>query len=412
MTWRLFERFGLEIEYMIVEAARLDVLPAADHLLRAAAGADEFVGDVERGCITWSNELVLHVAEFKTTEPAAAFSGLADAFQQQVRDANRLLRGLGGRLLPGGMHPWMRPLEQTRLWPHENRVVYEAFNRIFDCHGHGWSNLQSAHLNLPFADDDEFGRLHAAIRLILPILPALAAASPVMDGRLTGTLDNRLAVYAANCARIPAVTGAVIPERAFSRDEYEDRILLPLYRGLAPFDPEGILQEEWANARGAIARFDRHAIEIRVLDAQEHPAADVAIAALVCSAVQALVAERWCSRAAQQAWEVAPLAAILQQTIREADAARIDDPAYLAALGVGDVSSCQAGDIWRRIAAAAPPTLSASEGAALRIVLDQGPLARRLLRALGSRPTDDALRRVYGALADGLDAGRSFDAPA
>ena len=31
---------------------------------------------------------------------------------------------------------------------------------------------------VPFADDAEFGRLHAAIRLALPIAPGIAASSP------------------------------------------------------------------------------------------------------------------------------------------------------------------------------------------------------------------------------------------
>src|SRR5690606_3311880 len=103
---------------------------------------------------------------------------------------NAHLAPLGGRLMPSAMHPWMDPLTQTRLWPHENSPVYEAFNRIFGCQGHGWSNLQSMHINLPFEGDEEFGRLHAGIRLILPILPALAASSPFVEGRATGLMDN------------------------------------------------------------------------------------------------------------------------------------------------------------------------------------------------------------------------------
>ena len=138
-------------------------------------------------------------------------------------------------------------------------------------------NLQSAHLNLPFANDEEFGRLHAAVRLVLPALPALAASSPLQDGRLTDFADTRLEIYRHNARRLPIVSGRVIPEPVFTRAEYERAARQPL-RAIAPLDPDGILQEEWLNARGAIARFDRGAIEIRVLDVQEHPAADLAIA--------------------------------------------------------------------------------------------------------------------------------------
>src|SRR5690606_32858155 len=134
---------------------------------------------------------------------------------------------------------------------------YEAFDRIFDCRGHGWANLQSVHLNLPFDGDDEFGRLHAAVRLILPILPAIAASSPIMDARITGTLDNRLSVYRANARTLPIVSGRIIPGPVHTRADYEREVLDAIYRDLAPHDPDGTLRHEWVNARGAIARFTR-----------------------------------------------------------------------------------------------------------------------------------------------------------
>ncbi len=91
---------------------------------------------------------------------------------------------------------------------------------------------------------------------------------------------------------MPSVAGAVVPEPVFTRREYEDDLLGGIYRDLAPLDPEGVLRHEWVNARGAIARFDRGAIEIRVLDVQECPAADLAVAGATIAVVRALVEER------------------------------------------------------------------------------------------------------------------------
>lgn len=48
----LFDVFGVELEYMIVDRSSLDVSPVADRVLQAAAG--EIVGDVELGEISWS----------------------------------------------------------------------------------------------------------------------------------------------------------------------------------------------------------------------------------------------------------------------------------------------------------------------------------------------------------------------
>jgi len=394
---RLFEGFGVELEYMIVDRQSLDVRPLADRVLEAVAGRIE--SEVEVGLLAWSNELVLHVIELKTNGPAASLSGLAGAFQADVRRIDEILAPHGARLMPTGMHPWMDPQRETHLWPHEYSPVYEAFDRIFSCKGHGWSNLQSAHLNLPFQGDDEFGRLHAAIRLVLPLLPALAATSPVVEGRRTGFLDQRLEAYRQNAARVPSVSGVIVPERAFSRADYETRILQRIYRDLEPHDPEGVLRYEWVNARGAIARFDRDTIEIRVLDVQECPEADLAIAAVVVATLQALVGERWQPFALQQAWDEQPLAEIFLRTMRDAEQARIDDTRFLAGFGLD--GPCTASDVWRHLSTAllpAPPP-------ALEILLDQGSLARRILRALdGGRP----LEAVYRDLCDCLHEGKSF----
>ena len=180
-TLGLFEGFGIEIEYAIVDAASLDVRPIADALLAAEAG--ELTGDVLRGRMAWSNELARHVIEVKTTEPEPGLAGLAELFAGEVRRVESRLAPLGARLMPTGMHPWMDPAREFAVWPHGERTIYDAFDRIFDCRGHGWANLQSAHLNLPFDGDDEFGRLHGAIRALLPLLPALAASSPFVEGR-------------------------------------------------------------------------------------------------------------------------------------------------------------------------------------------------------------------------------------
>ena len=208
----LFQGVGVELEYMIVDAETLDARPVADELMEAVAGAP--VSDIDRGPAAWSNELVLHVLEMKTNGPAHGLEGLARQFHSEVRHANGVLRDLGARLMPGGMHPWMDPGRETRLWPHEYNDVYRTFDRIFGCSGHGWANLQSTHLNLPFKGPEEFRVLHAAIRAVLPLVPALAAASPVQDGRRSGLLDGRVAAYRKNALRVPSVTGRVIPEVA------------------------------------------------------------------------------------------------------------------------------------------------------------------------------------------------------
>lgn len=405
----LFEGFGVELEYMIVNRDTLSVQPVADELLRAVAG--EYTSDVEFGEIGWSNELALHVIEFKTNGPAPALAKLPALFHENTQRANGLLRDMDARLMPGAMHPWMDPFTETKLWPHDYNPVYEAFNRIFDCRGHGWSNLQSVHLNLPFYDDAEFARLHAAIRLVLPILPALAASSPVLDGRATGIMDNRLEVYRTNAVKIPSVTGRVIPEPIFSRKEYEQHLLQRLYDDIAPYDPEGILQDEWLNARGAIARFDRNTIEIRVLDIQECPLADLAIAAAAIGVVEALTGEFSANLILQQSWETDPLYTLLLETTKDAESTVISNAKYLRLMRYPEGNRCRASELWQHLVETVLPASTVYDEmweVPLHTILTRGTLARRLTRALGEAPSRDRLYEVYGQLCICLADGTMF----
>jgi gamma-glutamyl:cysteine ligase YbdK (ATP-grasp superfamily) len=398
-----FEAYGIELEYMIVSDADLAVLPAADALLRAASGDDS--GEADRGPYGWSNELVLHVVEIKNARPLPDLGSMAAGFQREVDAINDSLRSMGARLMPGAMHPWMDPASETRLWPHRNEAVYAAYARLFDTKSHGWANLQSMHINLPFADDAEFARLHAAIRVLLPILPALAASSPIADGRITGDADHRMQVYWHNADRMPAIAGLVVPEPARSRAEYETTILEKMYREIAPFDPEGILRHEWLNSRGAIARFDRNAIEIRVLDVQECPRADLAIAAAVIHAVRLLY--RSDATAQQNAMTTEALAQLLRDCIRDGERAQIDDAAYLALFGYPG-AQCSAAALWAHLIAGMPQGAQAFWQEPLQTILEQGTLSRRILRALGAEASRSRIDAVYRRLCDCLAQGTMF----
>ncbi len=406
--YNLFERFGVELEYMIVDRDTLDVRPIADELFRAATGRDTC--DVEPegpdGVIGYSNELALHVAELKTLHPQPTLDGLAARFHEHTCQINALLAPFNARLLPGAMHPWMDPDTQTRLWPHENNEVYAAFDRIFGCRGHGWGNLQSTHLNLPFADAEQFGRLHAAIRLVLPLIPALAASSPIVEGRVSAFADHRMELYRTNSRNVPMMTGLVVPEPVFTPEAYHREVLGRLYDDLRPHDPQGILQEEWANARGCIARFGRGSIEVRVIDIQECPAADLAIVALLVAVIRALVEERWSSYEQQQAVPTEPLHRVLLDCTRLAEDATVTEPGVLRALGLS-AKRTAAHDLWKTLLERTLPD-DAEHSGRLRWLLDHGTLSTRITKVTGPEPSRDTLKQTYAALADCLAAGSMF----
>lgn len=405
-SFDLFEVFGIELEYMIVDRDSLNVLPICDQILAAVND-----GSVDNEAVVpplrWSNELVMHVIELKTDDPARAIMPMAAVFQKQVAQVNRLLEPHNGCLLPGAMHPWMHPDRETRLWPHGNREIYQAFNAIFDCRGHGWSNLQSAHLNLPFQGEEAFFALHSAIRLILPLLPALSAASPIMNGKVTGMLDSRLDVYRSNCRRIPSITAGVVPEAVYSISEYHDKILARIYRDISPLDEDGILQEEWLNARGAIARFERDTIEIRVLDVQECPLADHAIHEAIATVLRYLTDQ--CDPKALAAASQHALEHQLRETTVKAGGAILEESTLPGLLGLVETPGQTVGQFWQALLQ--HEALSSMDPAARPVIetlLREGTLAERLLKATGNQPDSTRLHTVWGQLAACLAEGRLF----
>jgi gamma-glutamyl:cysteine ligase YbdK (ATP-grasp superfamily) len=404
----LFQGYGIELEYMLVDCDTLQAKPITDELLKHELG--RYASDFENGMVTWSNELVLHVVELKSTRPENNFNGLENAFAENVERINAILAAWNTMLMPTAAHPFMDPLTETKLWPHENNEVYDIYNKIFDCRGHGWSNLQSTHLNLPFYDDEEFAKLHAAIRIILPILPALCASSPILDGKVTGSLDTRLRFYRTNQAKLPSITGKVIPEAVFSKRNYLNTIYEKIKADIAPYDSEDMLNPIWVNSRGAIPRFDRGSIEIRIMDIQECPAADMAIVALVIETIKAFVSEKFLDVESQMKWKTETLAQLLEKTTEHAQDVVIDNQEYLSAFGFTD-KSATAGQLWKHILERIVRSGNGSMEKRKReidVILKEGTLSQRILRALGSDHSKENIIRVYKQLSGCLAQNKMF----
>ena len=319
----------------------------------------------------------------KTNEARKNLNGLSDDFDINVKEINNLLTKYNAMLLPGGAHPFMDPFKSTKLWPHENNPVYDSYNRIFDCRGHGWANLQSTHINLPFADDKEFEKLHAAIRFLLPVLPAITASTPILDGRLSGFADTRLEVYRNNQKKIPSIAGKIIPERVYTKSDYEQLILERIYNDISPYDPEKILQYEWLNSRGAITRFDRNTIEIRTIDSQECPDAEVAIVALVVETLKSIVNEKWSKLSDIKVWQEDDLYEILLNSIKNGENFLINNNNYLKCWGISKKEISGKGfweivfdsvysDADKEIKKLLEPT---------KLIIAQGTLSKRILKA-------------------------------
>ena len=157
------------------------------------------------------------------------------------------------------------------------------------------------------------------------------------------------------------------------------------------------------NARGAVARFEQGSIEIRVIDCQECVPADLAVAAAVAAASRTL-AER-----DGPVPKDGVLRDVLGRTTRRGRDALISDGAYLERLGFATGGPMPAGAVWAELAepVLADPTV-AELHQPLELILDQGPLAERVIRALAGGPTRGGLSDLYERLCGCLEEGEPF----
>jgi len=398
--WNLFERFGIELEYMIVDKDTLQVIPRADIPLGKDKKGNP-LSDIRRGDVGLSNELVSHVIELKCAEPTSSFSLWSKNFHKEIIHINKELAKINAMLLPSATHPFMNPLEEMVIWPYDSNEIYTTYDRIFNCKGHGWANLQSTHLNISFNGDDQFEVLHAAIRILLPLIPAIAASSPYLDSKFTQFKDARLETYRHNQEKIPSIIGQIIPEPVFSYAEYDREIFTPIKNDIAPYDTEHFLNHFFLNSRGAIARFDRGAIEIRLVDIQECPAADIAIAELQIAVLKTIISQKWTSIKKQKELDTPILASILHKTIKVAENAVIDDKSYLLALGIEE-SSIKASDVWKHLFHHCKKLISPASQKILEKILTRGTLSTALIKKIGERPSKDRLVFEYAKLAECL----------
>lgn len=405
MSYHLFEVYGVELEYMLVQKSNLQVSPIVDKLMQLKTGA--ITSDVSNGEIEWSNELVAHVVELKTNGPTKELEDLDQLFHKNIKEINKLLAKEDAELLPTAAHPLMNSLTEMKLWQHNYNDVYALYNKIFNCKGHGWANVQSMHLNLPFNGDEEFEKLHAAIRILLPIIPALSASSPIFDGKSTGFMDSRMNVYKSNQKEIPEMTGKVIPEQVFDKESYYREIFEPINKAITPYDTNKILDNHFLNSRGAIARFDRNAIEIRVIDVQECPKADLAIAILIIEALKMLVSEEVVSLEDQKKWHEDDLFSIFNDVIEDAENTQITDLNYLNLFDVEE--ECIASELWDSIYHRVKDGISLKHRKNIEFLLEKGSLSSRILKGISKDASEENITGIYYKLAECLQTNTFYN---
>lgn len=400
----LFSAVGIEIEYMIVDHSTLQVKPITDKVLYDYNGSitNEFIKDN----VGISNELVKHVIEIKNITPLKDLDELIPHFNFFVNDLNERLNKYQAQLMPTGMHPFMDPEKDTHLWDHGYRQIYQTYNKLFECNNHGWSNLQSMHINLPFSTDQEFNQLHNAIRLVLPLIPALTASTPITMGKRTDYIDTRLSFYKSNQKKFPQITGLVIPEFISTQKMYQQLILNPMYQAIAPHDKKGVLQYEWLNSRGAIARFERKTIEIRIVDTQESVTSNLSCAALIIAIIYDIIINN--DLYLYKPLKTETLKSIYDKAIIMGNQTVIDDQIYLKQIGISEAAPITIQEIWSCFFKKTCSKINPLFHDTIQFILQNDNLSARIIKRLDNDFSSSSIVQVYQQLCECLKRNELF----
>ncbi len=169
---------GVEEEFSILDPQTLELLPRFEQL-RDAAAADRLLHEHITG------ELISSEIEIIS----GAGSDLHDALARQ-RERRRRLFALaadqGVALGATGTHPWADYREQPIIDTEHYRRVEDGLKYV------AWrNNTFSLHVHLGVRDLDRAIRVCDRLRPVLPLLLAISANSPYLDGRDTGLHSAR-----------------------------------------------------------------------------------------------------------------------------------------------------------------------------------------------------------------------------
>ena len=408
--YRRFQVAGVELEYPIVDRD-LNVVSLVEPAFRILAG--RATSDVDLGAIGFSNEFADHVLELKTQSPLASTAEIEELLYEGVQRCTTVLRDeFDARLFPTGMHPWFNPVD-GRLWTRSGLGIYMTYARLFDVRTHGWMNVHASHVNLPFGNERETIAMLTASSLLIPYLPAIAASSPMHDGCLQDVTNARAKWLMVLQDRVPESCGSIVPEYVDSFGQYRKHILQPMYDALDKIPHASALRSEFFNSRGAILRFSRRALEVRVLDTQECVKMDVAIATFVRWSLKHLTDLLLRGRLQLPAHEV--LVEDFHRTVDRGSAARVHAPQVEAgrdSAGLADVKSVLRLLLNGARAHAPPEDMRYLD--LVERVIETGSLSERIrahLTPFVGRPADEfneAARRLYTELCDCLDSNEPW----
>jgi glutamate---cysteine ligase / carboxylate-amine ligase len=245
---------GVEEEFSILDSQTLDMLPLFEQL-RDAAAADTLLHEHITG------ELISSEIEIIS----GAGADLHDALARQREHRRRLFalaREQGVSLGATGTHPWADYREQPIIDTEHYRRVEEDLKYV------AWrNNTFSLHVHLGVRDLDRAVRVCDRLRPVLPLLLAVSANSPYLDGRDTGLHSARTQSFTKSFPRCG------VPDAFGGWPVYRDYIeFLKRTNSIVEFT------QVWWSVR---PHFSFGTVEMRICDAQATAGESDALASLI-----------------------------------------------------------------------------------------------------------------------------------
>ena len=197
---------GIEEEFAVLDAGTLDLVPRFEELRDAAAADDPLLSESIAG------ELISSEIEIRSGRG----DDLADALSRQ-RELRQRLFALAARrgvaLGATGTHPWADYREQPNIDTEHYRRVVEGLQYVARR-----NNTFSLHVHVGARDLDRAVRACDRLRPVLPLLLAISANSPFLDGLDAGLHSARSQTFTKSFPRCG------IPDAFGSWQAYRDYI--------------------------------------------------------------------------------------------------------------------------------------------------------------------------------------------
>jgi carboxylate-amine ligase len=250
---------GLEEEFAILEPASLGLAQRFEELRDAAVASDPVLAESLAG------ELISSEIEIRSGCGEDLPAALA-AQRERRRRLFALAAERGIALGATGTHPWADYREQRIIDTEHYRRVEQGLKYV------AWrNNTFSLHVHVGVRDLDRAVRVCDRLRPVLPLLLAISANSPFVDGRDSGLHTVRTQIFTKSFPRcgVPDAFGSWRAFRAYLE-------LLVRTRSIVEYT------QVWWSVRPHLTF---GTVEVRICDAQSTAAESDALAALIVACI-------------------------------------------------------------------------------------------------------------------------------